>query len=176
MIAVALLLAAATSLPVVDEVVHVPPGNVQAVNLTLQKEEAVIEVSFAVVAGASEINVALVGPGDGIFSRKGAPHQYLRLLPGQQDGTFRFPATVHGDYQVILDNRGQDRREVAVKLHVALTFGEAAALRPRTLSRERKLAVVCLSLLFFGGVALYSGRRLVSAMRKRTRDEQTRLF
>jgi len=176
MIALALVLAAAASFPVVDEVVRVPPGGVQAVNLSLQQQAAVIEVSFAVVGGPSEISVALLGPGDAASGRRGAPGQYLRLLSRRREGEFRFPASMPGDYQVILDNRGRHRGAAAVKLRVALSFGEAAGLRPRTLSPERRLMVILASLLFFAAVSLYSGRKLLRAMRKRRRGGQLPLF
>lgn len=162
-----LLTAAASRVTVVDEVVRVPPGDVTLVNLSLRQRPAVVELSFEVVEGPSDIGVALMGPGDG-----SQPHQFLRVLSGRKSGAFRYPARTLGEYQVMVDNRRHDSAAVAVKLRVTLAFDEVGITRPGTLSPWRRAAVVGLSLLFFAAVVFWSGRRLLEAIEKRKRDER----
>ena len=171
-----LVVAAASQVTVVDEVLRLPPGGVKLVNLSLRQRPAVVEVSFEVMEGPSGVTVALMGRGDGERSRRGQPHQYLRLLPDVKSGAFRYPARTPGEYQVLIDNRGNERSAAAVKLRVTLAFAEAGTAQPATLPPKHRAAVIVLSLLWFAAVVLWSGKKLLAATEKRKRDEQLPLF
>ena len=102
--------------------------------------------------------------------------QFLRVVYDRHDGAFRFPARRLGNYEILLDNRSNKDKEAVVSLKVMLGFNEPGTLRPETLSPERQLAIISLSLLFFAAVVLWSGRKLLAATVARKRDEQLPLF
>jgi len=170
MIFLALLLAASVShLTLTDETVTLGPNEVRGLDLTLQQREAVIVAGYEVLRGSDGISAFLIGPGDAGSSAPGQPNQYLRLAPDRKLGSFRFPAAVPGDYQIVLDNRGEDSVETEVRLSVSLVFGEAGTLRPGAASNARRSVVIGVSVFFFLLVGLYSSQRLFRAIRRRPR-------
>jgi hypothetical protein len=163
-----LLLASAPAdrLDLIKDTIAIRRGSAETINISLQQSQAVLDVGFEVLNGGPEVNVALVGPAQRNAAADEPAYGYLRYLPGQSAGSFRFPAARKGDYQVILDGRGAERN-AEVRLSVSLLFHEAGALRPSTVSRRRQGVVIALSLLFFFSVSFWSGRRLVRCFRQR---------
>lgn len=173
-----LLVASVSDITVIEETVAVPAGAVKGLNLVLQQarqRRAVIDVAYQVLAPGGPVTVGLIGPGDAASGASGQPHQYLRMIPDQDAGAFRFPAANAGVYQVILDNRG-NAAGVKVGLTVKLRFGEAGTAAPGTLSWPRKMTAIGLSALFFLAVCWWSGRKLISAVRRRPPDVPPPLF
>ncbi len=158
--------AAPDTLVVVEDTIPLAKGQVRAVNLTLKQEQAVIEVDYRVLRGGPEVDVALVGPGMRNSNQQGQDSAYLRLIPGQAAGRFRFPAAVAGDYQVGFDGRRMDT-DAELALAVRLRFAEEGLFRPSLLSRGRRHTIVGCSLLFFLAVAYWSGRRILESVRLR---------
>ncbi|MCW5983223.1 MAG: hypothetical protein KIT09_34350 [Bryobacteraceae bacterium] len=176
MILLALVLATASGrLLIVDETVRVAPGEYVTVSLGLQQRAAVVDLSFRTETPSPGISVALLGPTES-RARDGVRREFLRVVYDQRDGAFRFPARRLGDYEILVDNRGNKEKEAVVALRVALGFNDAGIMRPETLSPERRVAVVALSLLFLTVVALWSGRKLLDAIARRKLDEQLPLF
>jgi hypothetical protein len=176
MILLALILAASSNrLLMVDDTVRVPPGEYTTLGVSLKQKPAVVEVSFATDTGSPGVSVALLGPNEALV-RNGPRRQFLRVVYDQRDAAFRFPARRLGDYEILLDNRSNKEKEAVVSLKVTLGFDEPGTLRPETVSSERRMVVVSLSLLFFAAVTLWSGRKVLEAMARRRRDEQLPLF
>lgn len=171
-----ILVAASNQLVLLDEVVDVQAASVQAVNVNLDQSGALIEVSYDVGGEDVELVASLVGPGDGAFSARGRPNQYLRMLPPGNSGAFRFPAHRTGMYRVVLDNQANQNKPVSVNLRVAVTFGDEGVTGPVTLPPRRRAIVVSLSLLMFFAVAFFTGRKLLAARRGRPRGGQIPLF
>ncbi len=162
----ALLLFAVTASParlsLIDEVVSVPAGQVEALSVALRQKPAVIEAHFSVTGGRDEITVGLVGP-----SSDGGHYRFLREARSVAHGVIRYPATEFGEYQVLVDNRGQKEHPVAVQLSIDLIFNEPGTLRPALVSPARRRVVVGSSLAFFLLICLWSGRRVVLSFRRR---------
>lgn len=176
MIFLALLLASFSDrLLMVDDVVHVKPGQYTTVSVALQQRPAVVDLSFQTQPASPSLSVALMGPPDGRVSN-GERRQFLRVVYDQRDGSFRFPARLLGNYEILLDNRGNKDKEAVVSLKVSLGFNEPGTIRPETISSERRMGVISLSLLFFAAVVFWSGRKLMAAIETRKRDEQLSLF
>ena len=177
MIWLALILAATTTdLVLVEETVRLAPRDVKAVNVSLQQREAVIEVSVDVAGQGAAINVGLLGPGDGIWSRRGEPLQYLRLIPETGAARFRYPARQRGEYQVVLDNRTRKSTAVSANLRVSVIFDAPGAIQPAKLSPRRQAVVIAASLLFFAGLLWWPGRKLFRVMSTRLRRRPPPLY
>ena len=177
MTVLALLLAlSASQLALIDETVSLAAGEVRGLNVVLNQRRAVLDVSYETLGSDSAIGVGLIGPADGVGAPRGVPHQYLRMIAPDTTGGFRFPAAELGEYQLILDNRGEESVAVEVRLRVTLAFGETGTLRPGIVPLRRRTAVVALSTLFFLTVVLFSGRRLMQAFRRRTPSAPPPLF
>jgi hypothetical protein len=173
MLPLALLLAVSTGrLTIFDEIVSLGPGETRTVNLGLNQRPAVIEAAFKVLNGDA-VSVGLRGPAE---TGSPAEPRFLRVMREQSSGALRFPARVPGDYQLVLENPRRQRHPVSVSFRVTVAFDEPGTLRPETLSPARRRTVVALSLLFFLIVVLWSGRRLLEAIAKRRRDEQSPPF
>jgi hypothetical protein len=64
---------------------------------------------------------------------------------------------------VVLENGSAG--STSVKLRVTLDFSERGRPQARYLSRERRLAVIAISLSVFFGIVFYSAKKLLGAMR-----------
>lgn len=162
-------------LVMVEETVRLRAGEYTIFKVGLQQRPAVVELSYTTKAASPPVSVALLGPPDGRVST-GERRQFLRVVRDEPEGDFRFPARRLGNYEILLDNRGNKDKEAVVFLKVTLGFDEPGTLRPEGLSPEKRLLVVSLSLLFLAVVVLWSGRRILAAIASRKRDEQLPLF
>ena len=176
MILLALLLGTLSNrLLMVDETVRIRPGEFTTFNLSLQQRPAVVDLAFKTQTPSPTVSVALLGPPDGLVNTR-ERRQFLRAVSKESYGAFRFPARRLGDYEILVDNRENKDKEAVVALKVTLGFNEPGTLRPETVSPERRLSIVAVSLAFFGAVVAWSGRKLLAAIESRKRDEQLRLF
>ena len=171
-----LLLLMANHLVLIDETVSLAAGEVKGLSLALNQSPAVLDVRYETLGDDAEVTVGLIGPGDGVASPRGTPGRYLRLTAPAAAGAFRFPAAELGEYQIVLDNRGEGAGPVDIRLTVTLGFGETGTLRPGLISTQRRTVVMTLSTLFFLAVVFYSGTRLVRAFKRRMPSEPPPLY
>src|SRR5438309_1626282 len=87
------------------------------------------------------------------------PARAIAATPPGPSGSLRFTVLHPDDYDVVVDNR-EGRRDVKVRVRVALEFGTQGP-QITTASPARQLTVVALSFLFFFGVVTYSARRIL---------------
>jgi hypothetical protein len=162
-----LLLAApsADRLELVNEALTVKPRRQQVLYLSLQQHQAVIEVNYQVLGSQPHVTVVLAGPEPG-SSTGGGRSAYLHYAPEVREGKFRYPAAAKGEYEIAIYGRDlEDDAEVAIQ--VSLDFEELGLLRPGMVTRGRRYTVIAFSLLFFFAVSVWSGGRILLALRRR---------
>ena len=155
------LIAASGSFQVVDDSFSLDPGQVKPIRISLHQRPAVIDGSFEVLQGGN-INVSVLGRAGGGGS------VFLRQIADSKSGSFRQAARRPGDFEVVLDNRG-NTEPTTVKLQVELRFDAMGLEEPATLTAARRAVVVGVSLLFLGVLAVWFASRLAPAIERRKR-------
>ena len=152
-----LLVAAPQRLLLVEETVEVPPKTAKGLTAVLQQQRAVIEVVCRPIEGEDLILIIL--PPEGA----GARPVYVQP-PRPEDHPYRYLAMQPGEYQVVVENRGEAPARVALK--VTLVFGAPGAAEPFTLPEPRRRLVVGMSLLFLAAIGWISARRILPLFRR----------
>jgi hypothetical protein len=167
-LALLLLLAAVPDrVPVVEETIVVPAGDWRAIDLTLQQRPAIVECAFRVVRGKSGVRLALIPRDDLEHLQGGESHHVIAATAFERSGALRVRPPALGEYALVVDNRMEGRTPAQVKLDVWLDFGALSEMPVRTLSTQRRIAVIAVTLVLFGAVAVFAGRRLQRAVRLR---------
>jgi hypothetical protein len=152
-----------------DEAVEVPPGDWRAFRIVLEQRPAEVSCSFTVREGRSGVRVAILQAREYGRLRAGRRARLLVSTVFQRAGGFRHALSEPGEYVLIVDNRRQMQAPAVVHLRVSVAFLPHPAAR--TLPPERRRAVVALSLGVFFAIVLWSGRRLLRAMREQRNRE-----
>ncbi len=152
-----------------DEAVEVPPGDWRAFRILLQQRPAEVSCSFTVVEGRSGVRVAILQAREYGRLRAGRPARLRVSTVFQRVGGFRQALSEPGEYVLIVDNRRDMQAPAVVHLRVSVAFLPHPGAR--TLPPERRMAVVALSLALFFAIVLWSGRRLLRAMREQKSRE-----
>jgi len=156
-IVLALWLAATadSSKVLIDEVVPVEAGRWRAFPIGPARAPVTLECQFQVVDGA-DVRVSLLSREEAEHFRFRRDHSVVASTGDRSGGVLRHPFQQSGDYLLIVDTRGP-RRAAQVRLRVALIGNAVVA---RDLPVTRRWTVVLVSLTFFAGVGVWSGRRL----------------
>ena len=157
-----LLLAPATRVELVDEIVVIPPSDWRYVEVLLKQTPVVVNCSFE-TQGAG-VRVALVTRADFDRLRAGRSHGAVAQTPVQPSGALHVVVRAPGEYELIADNRGQPA-PVTVRLRASLDFAGGPELGVRYLSPERRLVVIIISFAVFFGIVTWSARKLLRAIR-----------
>jgi hypothetical protein len=160
------LLAASTSVELVDEVYHIPAAEWKYVEINLRQQPAVVSAAFTVTGGAGQVRLALMTRADLEHFRNDLAHGILALTPTGNSGTLTFRVREPSDYVLVVDNRADAAHAAAVHLRVALDFGQPLPPLITTITPQRQLTVIALSFLFFFGIVTYSAKKLLKLARK----------
>jgi hypothetical protein len=160
------LLAASTSIELVDEVYRIPPAEWKYVEVNLRQQPALVSASFRTEAGAGKVRLALMTRADLERLREDIPHGVLAVTETGKSGGLDFRVRQPGDYVVVVDNRSSKSQPAAVHLRIALDFARPTVPLVTSLSPQRQLAVIILSFAFFSGVVTYSARKLLRAAKR----------
>lgn len=159
------LLAASTSVDLVDEVYHIPAAEWKYVEINLRQQPAVVNAEYKVISGG-QARIALMTLADLEHFRNDLAHGVLAVTQVANSGSLHFRVRQPSDYVLVVDNRADTKHAASVHLRVGLDFGAPAGPTITTISRERQLSVILLSFLFFFTVVTYSARKLLKAARK----------
>lgn len=159
-----LLLLPATRVDVVDEVFDIPPSEWRYVQLNLNQQPVAVMCQFEASRGR-QLRLALVGAEDLARMRDEQPHGMAAVTGRGSHGHMRYTVRAPGEYFVVVDNRG-DASRATVRLRVWLDFAPVAEPAARTLSFERRAAVVAISCVAFFGIVGFTGRRLLRGLRR----------
>lgn len=168
------LLAASTSVELVDEVYQIPPAEWKYVEVNLRQKPALVAANFRVESGnesgkesgAGKVRLALMTRADLERLREGLPHGLLAVTAIAKSGAFSFRVRERGDYVLVVDNRSSKAQPAAVHLRIALDFARPSGPEVSRLAPRRQLTVIVLAFAFFIGVATYSARKLLRAAKR----------
>lgn len=161
-----LLLAASTSVELVDEVYRIPPAEWKYVEVNLRRNPALVTASYQVVSGSRKVRLVLMNRLDLTHLRDEIPHGQLAVTSPGDSGALAFRVRDLGDYVLVVDNRSSKVQPATLHLRIALDFGPPAGPVITRLGPRRQLAVILLSFAFFFGVVTYSARKLLRASRR----------
>jgi hypothetical protein len=160
-----LLLGAATRVELVDEVYTIPPAEWRYVQVQLRQTPVAVNCNFQVISKDAQVRVALLNRGDLERLRADQPHGFLAATQPASEGTLYYRLQRAGEYAVVVDNRAL-HTPVRVHLKVALDFSGGPEPAVRTLSPQRRLAVILISFAIFFGIVTWSARKLLRAAKQ----------
>jgi hypothetical protein len=165
-LACVVLLAASTSIELVDEVYQIAPAEWKYVEVNLRQNPALVAASFDVQAGSEKVRLALMTRADLENLRADLPHGLLAVTPIAKSGALAFRVRQPGDYVLVVDNRASKAQPAAVHLRIALDFARPSGPDVTRLAPQRQLTVIVLAFAFFFGVVTYSARKLLRAAKR----------
>jgi hypothetical protein len=157
-----LLLAAAGSQPLLDEVFQIPASEWRYVPVDLKKPPVMVQGEFRVISGNGRVRVVLLSRA-GLDQLRQGDREPMGSGTYQSQGAFNRMVNVPDEYAVVLEN--SSRGPVRVQLRVSLDFSERARPQVGYLSPERRFAVIIISLSVFLAIVIFSARKLREAMR-----------
>jgi hypothetical protein len=160
------LLAASTSVELVDEVYQIPSAEWKYVEVNLRQRPALVNASYEVQSGSQTVRLALMTRDALEHLREDLPYGLLAVTEAGKSGGFAFRVRQPGDYVLVVDNRLNKQKPAAVRLRVALDFGGRAGPEVTRLAPGRQLIVIVLAFAFFFGVVTYSARKLLRGARR----------
>jgi hypothetical protein len=161
-----ILLAAATRLELVDEVLRIPAGDWRYVELGLKQQAAFVAADFEVQSGSQPVKLELMRHEDLDRLRADRPNGVIAATALAASGRLLYRVRVPGDYVVVIDNRDGDGQVAVARLRVVLDFGARPGPQVTRLSPQRQLTVILISFAVFFGIVTYSARRLLRGIRR----------
>jgi hypothetical protein len=155
-----LLLAASTSVELVDHTYQIPANDWSFFDLGLMQRSALVKAGFAVEAGPP-VQLLLMEQADLERLNRGETHGMVLSTAVGPDGRLEVRIGKPGDYVVVVENRSGRAETSKVRLRVAIDFAEATQLSP-----QRQLTVVAISFAVFFGIVTYSAHRLWQAVKR----------
>jgi hypothetical protein len=155
-----LLLAASSSVELVDHTYQIPANDWSFVDLGLRPRSALVKADFAVEAGPP-VQLMLLEHADLERLNRGETHGMVLSTAVGLAGRLEVRTANSGDYVVVVENRSGRAETSKVRLRVLIDSAEATLLSP-----ERQLTVVAISFAVFLGIVTYSARRLWQAVKR----------
>jgi hypothetical protein len=154
-----LLLAASSSVELVDHTYQIPANDWSFFDLGLRPRSALIKADFAVEAGPP-VQLLLMEQADLERLNRAETHGMVLSTAVGPAGRLEVRIGKAGDYAVVVENRSGRAETSKVRLRVYSDSAEATLLSP-----QRQLTVVAISFAVFFGILTYSARRLWQAVK-----------
>jgi hypothetical protein len=158
-----MLVAAPTSVELVDEVYQIPAYQWRYVDFSLRQQPALVSATFQVMTGSHQARIALMRSQDLERLRGDHPHGLLAVTPLASSGHLSCYVSWPDDYAIVVDNHAA--QPSAVHLRITLEFGGSPGPAVRSLSAGRQLAVIVIGFAVFFGIVGFSARRLWGAVK-----------
>jgi len=153
-------LQAAAPAVLTDDIYQIPPGEWRWVPFEIRRP-AIAECRFETVAG--EMRAELVSRTDLELIRAHKPHDSLTFTDTTRSGAFSRYVHESGEYAVVIENAGSRPAEVHLTVNLILGVSKPAV---QYLSPNRRLTVIVVSFVMFFGIATFSARALLRAMKR----------
>jgi hypothetical protein len=140
------------------------PGDFRWLPLTVRQTPVEVDCHFDVAGGNPSVHVELLPMSEFRHFDRGLEHETLASTPEGATGAFRRIIDTPGQYAVIVAN-ARSAPPATVSLHLETNVNPNRAEVARTLSPQRRLAVIAISFAFFFLTVAISGRKLLRAMR-----------
>ena len=165
MIALAWIFALAVSSKVelVNEDYQIPPGDWRYIaELGIRQQPGRVVADYEVKSGSGLVQLILMQRGDLERLRRNQPHGHIEMTPPSRRGSLHRYIQNLGDYVLVVDNR-DNATAATVHLSISMDFSQG------TLSPQRQLTIIILSMAAFFGIVTWSARRLLQAVKKSSR-------
>jgi hypothetical protein len=123
-----------------------------------------VECHFEVVKGNPTVHMELLPMSEFRLFDRGEDHDTMAATPNGHTGDFRRIIDTRGQYAVVVKN-AHDAQPVSVILRVRTNLNPEADVA-QTLSPQRRLTVILISFAAFFVTIAWSGRKLLSSMRR----------
>ncbi len=133
---------------VANGLVTVPPQEWKPIDVIVSQANSTLECTYKMQESGTAVQVLLMERAEAGRFQQGRRFTAMESMPHGRDGHFRTSVEKPGEYVLILDNRLESRRAARVNVKVDVTAPSQVLVR--TLSPERKRAVIAISLLVFG--------------------------
>jgi hypothetical protein len=160
LIAWMLLVAASSSVELVDQTYVIPANDWRFVDLGLRQRPALVKAAFDVQDGPP-VQLILMERADLERLNRGETYAVVAATQVKLQGRLEVRTGKPGDYVVVVENRSGRVEAATVRLRVSIDFVEATQISP-----QRQLTVITISFAVFFGIVTYSGRRLWKAVRR----------
>jgi hypothetical protein len=154
------LLAASTRVELVNEDYRIAAADWQWVPIGLKQQPGMIAAHFQVQSATGQVRLVLMRRQD----LDDMPHGSLAQTEPARVGNLGHYIHDLGDYALVVDNRDGP---VPADVHLTVWVDFSQHRTPvQTLSPQRQLTVILLSFAVFFGIAGWSARRLLRAVKK----------
>ena len=151
----ALLLATSSRL-LLDDTIQIPRGEWRYVDVAAKEPMAVVNCEYQVVSENSPVRVLWIARRNLEGFRAGRRENILAASSFGMDGKLRHVAPEPGDYAIVIENQPAARARAKVRVRVWLE----SPVSPRTLSQQRRLAVILISSIVFFSIVSFSAFKL----------------
>ena len=139
------LLAASTTVELVDEVYRIPPAEWKYVEVNLRQNPARVDAGFDVQSGAETVRLALMTRAALENLRADLPHGILAATAPGKSGSLHFRVRQPGDYVLVVDNRANKKIPAAVHLRISLDFAAPSGPDVTRLAPRRQFTVIAIA-------------------------------
>ncbi len=155
--ALLLLMTAFSHVDLVDETFEIPANDWRYVPRALTQEPAMVDCIYESDRRDAQVRVVLVSQEDLNLWRVGREHDEIATTPVGPRGTLRMSIHDPGSY-IAVENRSAQLARVRLRVFLEQPHVQY-------LSRGRQLAVIAISFGVFFGIVVFSGRRLLRAIK-----------
>jgi len=140
------------------------PGDFRWIPFTVNQVPTEVNSSFQVTRGDPSVHMELLPMSDFRRFNRGREHQTLALSETGRTGSFRRVLDTRGQYVVVVINKS-NARPATVTLEVRTDLNANAGVSARTISPQRRLAVILISFAIFFATVTWAGVRLLRTMK-----------
>ena len=159
-----LMMAASTTVDLVDEVYQIPANEWRYVPVDLKQNPALVIARYEVQSPGGQVRLALLRRDDLERMRAGLPHGVMDESAPSSAGSLAPRVRGPGEFVLVVDNRAE--AAASVHLRVSLDFNVSRGPEVTRLSPQRQLAVILISFAVFFGIVTWSARRLLRGIRR----------
>jgi hypothetical protein len=147
----------------VDETYSIPAAEWRYVEFTLRQMPVSVRGEYE-AQGSGAVRLMLMRRHDLKRLRERRPHGTIVATGAGPKGSLDYRVRAPGEYMVVVENLDGDQ-VAELRLRVSLEFGGGKNPAVSYLGPRRKLAVIVISFAVFFGIVMWSGRRLLKAVR-----------
>ena len=144
--------------------IRLEPGEYRWIPLTVKQTPTEIACRLAVSEGDPTVHAELLPMSEFRLFTRGQKHDTLAISREGPNVEFRRIVDYPGQYAVVVKNRG-DAGPVTVSFDVRTEVDPASGAMAQTLPAKNRLAVILVSFAFFFVTVVWSGMKLMRAIR-----------
>ena len=140
------------------------PGEFRWIPFTVNQTPTEVDSSFQVIRGDPSVHMELLPMSEFRRFNRGREHSTLALSENGRSGAFRRILDTRGQYVVVVINKS-NAHAAMVALEVRTDLNPNADVIAKTISPQRRLAVILISFAIFFATVTWAGVRLLRAIK-----------